>query len=488
MNSGFKSQCLPSYRLLTDEQIREIHLASLDVLQTIGVRVMHAEALQMLQAAGCRVKDGDIVLFPGWLVEECIRSAPSRITVYNRQGDEAMRLEGRKIHFGLGTDLIRTYDLTTGELRPSCMQDVANAARVSDYCPEIDFIASFALPHEAPTNTMYIECFRTMVENSIKPIFFTAAGGDDLSAIIDMAAAVAGSPAALREKPFLIHYSEPTAPLQHSFGAVSKLFLCAERGVPITYTPGTILGASGPVTLAGGVVQANAEALSGIVLHQLRARGAPIISGMAVVPMDMLSSTFLYGAPEWRLTNSAFSDLYHYYGLPMWSTVGTDSHAFDQQASMEHAFGTLLAALDGANLIHDVGYGGQGLIGNPAMIVMGNEIIGWVKRVVRGFDLTPETIALDVMRSVGPGGDYLAEEHTLKHFKTELWRPKHANRLDPDTWIQQGSKTYGEVVTAATVRILETHTPEPLPEAVRASLDAIVERERTALKDKRFIA
>src|SRR5512136_557886 len=148
MNSGFKSQVVPSYRLLTDEQIREIHLASLDILETIGVRVNHDEAVQMLQTAGCRVKPGNIVQIPGWLVDQCICSAPSRITIYNRRG-EAMRLEGRKIHYGLGTDLIKTIDVRTGELRASTLDDVRNAARVVDYCSDIDFVASSALPNEA---------------------------------------------------------------------------------------------------------------------------------------------------------------------------------------------------------------------------------------------------------------------------------------------------------------------------------------------------
>jgi trimethylamine--corrinoid protein Co-methyltransferase len=204
--------------------------------------------------------------------------------------------------------------------------------------------------------------------------------------------------------------------------------------------------------------------------------------------MDMLTSAFLYGSPEWRLTNSAFADMYHFYGIPMWSTVGTDAHVFDQQAAMEHALGTLMAALDGANLIHDIGYLGQGLIGNPASIVMGNDIIGWVKRVIRGFDLNRETLALDVMRSVGPGGNYLAEEHTLKHFRQELWRSQYGNRLDPDTWTQRGGKTYGQVVTEATLAILETHKPEPLPEEISAALDAIIQETASALRDKRFIA
>jgi len=332
MNSGFKTQCVPQYKLLTQEQIEEIHRASLEILETIGVRVSHAEAVQLLRDAGCRVKDENVIRFPNWLVEDCIRSAPSRITMYNRKGAEAMRLEGRNIYFGLGTDLISTHDLETDETRPSRLQDVANAATVADYCDQVDFIASFALPSDVPVNTMYVECAKAMMEHSTKPIFFTAAGQEDLAVIVEMAAAVAGGADVLREKPFLIHYSEPTAPLTHSYGAIRKLFLCADRGVPICYTPGDILGATTPVTLAGGIVQANAEALSGIVLHQVKSKGAPIISGFGAVPMDMRTAIFSYGAPGFRLTNSAFADIFHYYGIPIWSTVGSDAFCLDAQA------------------------------------------------------------------------------------------------------------------------------------------------------------
>lgn len=489
MNSGFKSQVVPSYRLLTEEQIKEIHLASLDILETVGVRVNHDEAVRMLADAGCRVKPGNIVQIPGWLVEQCIRSAPSRITVYNRLGDEAMRLEGRKIHYGLGTDLIKTRDVRTGELRASTLEDVKNAARVVDYCSDIDFVASFALPNEAKTNMMYIECFRAELENTVKPIFFTAAGCEDLAVMIEIAEAVAGGEAALREKPFLINYSEPTPPLVHSYGAVSKLLLCADKGVPICYTPADVMGASAPVTLAGAIVQANAEALSGIVIHQVRHKGSPIISGFFATPMDMLSSVFVYGGPEFRLTHSAYADLYHYYGIPCWGTAGiTDSHAVDQQAAFEAGMTLLLAALDGANLIHDVGYMGAGLIGSPASIVMSNEIIGWVKRVIRGFEITPDLMGLDVIRSVGPGGDFLAEDHTRKYYRSELWRPKISNRDDPDTWAAKGGKTYGDRLAEETIAILESHAPTPVEPDAMAKIDEIVRRAEEAFEELHFIA
>jgi len=488
MSSGFRTQCVPSYRLLTEDQIKEIHRVSLEVLETIGIRLLHKEAVQLMRDAGCRVKGEDVVQIPDWLVEESIRGAPSCITLYNREGEEAMHLEGRNIYFGLGTDLIKTHDLKTGETRPSRLQDVVNAAKVGDYCQEVDFIASFGLPNDVPTNSMYIACAKAMMENSTKPIFFTAAGWQDLAVILEMAAAVAGGEDALREHPFLIHYSEPTAPLTHSYGAVCKVFLCAEKGVPICYTPGDILGATTPVTLAGGIVQANAEALSGIVLHQVKAKGAPIVSGFAAVPLDMKKGTFSYGAPDFRLTNSAFADIYHYYGIPIWSTVGSDAHCLDAQAAMEHAFATLLAALDGANLIHDIGYLGQGLLSNPAAIVMGDEIVSYVKRIIRGFDLSREKMGLDVIRDVGPGGHFLAVMHTKTHFREELWQPKLLNRDSPESWAKKGSQRYEDVVTRKALDILETHQPKPLPEDVRRRLDEIARKAERELANIKFVS
>ncbi len=487
MRSGSRSSCVSSYRLLTDDQIKAIHRASLEILETVGVQVKHEAALQILVDTGCRVKESNVVQIPQGLVEECIRSAPSQITVCNRNGKEAMYLEGKNSYFGLGTDLLKTYDLETKKLRPSRLQDVVNAARVADYCEEIDFVASYALPQDVSTNSMYIECFRAMVQNSSKPIFFTAAGQEDLAMIFEMAAIVAGGENRLRERPFVIHYAETTSPLTHSHSGVEKLFLCADRGVPVTYTQGMLAGASGPVTLAGAIAVANAEALSGVVLHQVRKKGAPIISGLAVVPLDMRSVIFSYGAPEYRLTDAAYADLYHSYGLPMWGTAGcSDSNCLDEQATAEAAITILMSALSGANLIHDVGYLGQGLIGNPAAIVMCDELISHVRRILRGFDISGDTIPMDLIQKVGPGGSYLGEEHTLKHHRQEFWLPKFFNRDIPDTWVENGERSYGEVVTEKTIEILATHQTEPLPDGVNRQIAEIAKRAGEALSEKHF--
>ena len=487
MATGYQSQCVPSYHLLTTEQIKSIHAATLELLETEGVDVLHEEARQMLADAGCRLKGDQRVRIPHELVENAIQSAPSCISIYDRLGREAMRLEGRRVHYGLGTDLIQTYDLETGELRQSRLKDVAVAARISDALEHIDFIGSYALPGDSPTNLMYVDSFKTELEHAIKPIFYTAAGLEDITYINAMAAAAVGGEAALREKPIHIHYAEPLTPLTHSFGAIQKLFFCADHGVPVNYTPGMMSGASAPVTLVGAITVGNAEALSGLVMHQLRAKGAPIISGFGMSTMDMRTSTCIYGCPEYRLALSACADLYHYYGLPMWGTAGvSDANCLDQQAGMEWAVSIMVDAMNGANLVHDIGYLGQGLIGHPGGLVMCDEIISYVKRFVSGFTIDDTHIGLDVIRKVGPGGEFLSTAQTMEMFKTEHWVPDQCNRDNLDTWLMKGRKDWAELCTQKARDIFKTHTAEPLSDAAASTLSEIRQEAEAKLKDHHF--
>ncbi len=485
MNAGFSIQSRPVYRLLTEPQIKHLHAATLNLLETVGVKVMLPEAVELLVNAGCRLSGDNAVRIPGHLVEDAIRSAPSQITLYDRLGSQAMRLEGRRVHFGLGTDLLHTYDLTTGLLRKSELADVGNAARIADAVADIDFIASYALPQNLPANLMYIETFKCQLENSVKPIFFTAAGAEDLAVINAMAAAVTGGEDKLRQKPILIHYAEPLTPLIHSAGALQKLFFCADHHIPINYTPGMMSGATAPVTLAGAIVTGNAEALSGVVLHQLRAPGAPIISGFGMSTFDMRTGACVYGCPEYRLALSACADLYHFYGIPMWGTAGvSDSHVLDQQAAMEWTASLLTAGLDGANLVHDVAYLGQGLVGHPAAIVMCSEIISYVKRILAGFDMDDSRLGLDVIGKIGPGGNFLTADQTLEYFRTEHWRPHLTSRTTFENWQKGKTDDWGARAVERTVEILQEHAPPPLTTAQRASLEKLRNDAENALAGK----
>ena len=228
-----------------------------------------------------------------------------------------MRLGGRRNYYGLGTDLIRTQDIRTGAIRAvrasGCDQRGPSLRRLPEHRFHCLLRAPRRCPHEHHVRRLRQGAnWKTPPSRSFsqRPAARTSASS------MKWRAAVAGGEEEFRAKPFLINYSEPTPPLTHSFGALSKLLFCAEKGIPVCYTPAAMLGASAPVTVGGGLVQTNAEALSGLVIHQLKARGAPIISGVALPPLDMRTSCISYAAPEMRLANSAFADLFHYYDLP----------------------------------------------------------------------------------------------------------------------------------------------------------------------------
>ena len=479
--------CAPCYSLLSAGQIDRIHAATLELLETVGVNIRHPGARDMLAEAGCTVRNDGTVFIPGQLVADAIQSAPSAVIIYNRLGEKALQLEDRRIHFGMGTDLAQIYDLETGRLRESTLKDVQTAVHIADALPEIDFIASYAIPNDSPPNLLYLDAFQSQVEHSTKPIFFTAAGLEDIRLIHEMAAAIVGSSDNLRRKPFLIHYSEPLSPLTHSAGAVEKLLFCADHHIPVTYTPGMMSGATGPVTLAGALAMGNAEALSGLVMHQLRSKGAPIISGIGMAVMDMARATCIYAGPEYRLLVSACADLYHHYGLPVWGTAGvTDANCLDVQAGMEWGNSLLINAMAGVNLIHDVGYMGQGLVGHPAALVICDEIISYTKRFMRGFELDDDHFDLDTIGQVGHGGSFLSVRQTARLLRFEHWYPNLCNREPVGVWQQKGGPNMADLAVEKARKILVSHVPEALPESVQNELAQIRFLGEKYLKDVKF--
>ena len=481
METGLPNLCQPKFRILDDAQIGRIHATVLRILDEVGVRVNHAEARDLLAGHGARIMDDNLVQMPSFLIEDAIASAPSNLVIYNRNKIPVMELGGRRIYFGTGTDLPRTVDLETREIRDTRADDIITSTIISDALPNIDFIGSYGLPRDVPTGLHYIRCFQLEAQNSVKPIFFTAESEEDLSIIWEMACVIAGGPQALSEYPFLISYNEPTSPLVHSKEALGKLMFCANNRIPVNYAPALLAGSTGPITLAGAFVVAVAEALSGLVIHQLTKKGAPISSGVAATSMDMLEATVSYTSPEFRLTHSACADLFHHYGLPVWGTAGcSDSQYPDLQTGAEYGFTLLNAALDGANLIHDCGYLGQGFVASPELIILADETIGMVKRYMRGFQIDGDHLALEVIKQVGPGGNFLQEKHTLEFFMKEHWQPGIFNRKNLPNWIKDGKKKTDDKLLERARDILATHRPEPLAAEIKNDLDRVWNNTKAA--------
>lgn len=465
---------IPRLNILSDDKLELLHLSTLEVLRRTGVDVKEPDALEIFKKAGCFV-EGERVRIPGNLVEWALRSTPPGVCMCDRKGNPSMFLEKDNVYFGTGSDTPNVMDAYTGERRLAVLKDIENVSRIVDYLQEISFVMCMGIANDVNAQISDLFHFEAMVNHTEKPIIFTAWNLENLKAIIQMAEAVAGGEEKLKNSPFLALYTEPISPLQLARDSTQKLMFMAKKSLPVVFTPAVITGGTGPVTIAGGLIQGNAEMLAGYVLANLINEGTPFIYGGGITPMDMSSSLCLYGGPECMLAESALADMAKYYKLPVFSIAGcSDSNIYDQQAALEGAMWILFSSLNGGNLVHDVGYIDNGLTSSYEQLVVSDEVIGMVRRISRGFEINQETLGLDLIDEVGPGGEYLTSEHTLRHFK-ENWFPDLISRRPYERWEADGKKDLGTRANERVKFILENHTPVPLEEHLRTELHKMVE-------------
>ncbi len=460
---------------MDQEQCQRIHQASLEILRRTGVRVYHEGALTLLKDSGCPVTDGNLVRIPPGLVEWALSHVPSTIALCDRGSSTAsLRLCPGESRFGPGSDCPNYLDPKDGTRRPFTLADLEACVRLADALPEISFLMSMGIPRDYRGNA-YRRQYATLIQGSRKPVVFVCNDGADCRAIVKAAAAVAGGMEELRLNPTLLLYSEPTTPLSQSATATEKLLYMAETGLPVVHSPAPMMGSTAPVTMAGGLALGNAEVLSSIVIHQRKRPGAPFLYGSGLHHMDMKTSISVYGAPEFQMARVAVAAMGRYYGLPTWGYAGhSDAILFDEQAAADSVFSVQTALLSGTNLIHDVGYLEAGLITSPEMMVFTADMIAMMRHFTDGFGLSSEDLALDVIHSVGPGGNYLGEDHTVRHFR-EMWQPELFDRQRFDGWQASGSKGLRARLQEKTVQVMSSHPGSPLPDSLRREVEKILE-------------
>jgi trimethylamine--corrinoid protein Co-methyltransferase len=466
-----------SFRVLSQDDLRMVDAAIKRLLAETGVHVDCQEAVAVLAEHGADISEAPIVRIPSRLVEEAIESAPSSVMIYSRDGRPAMCLGGENAYFGTGMDCNEIWDPLTGKRRPVTIADIADAARLVDALPNLDFVMCMGLPQQEVSRlTVDRYQFEAMVLNTTKPLVFGALNRNGLADILEMASIVAGGEEALRQRPFFVHYAEPISPLLLPRDPTEQLMLMAQRGLPIAYTPAPMAGATTPVTLAGTLVTGAAEFMAGLVIAQLVNPGTPYVVGGVFTIMDMKESTFSLGAaPETLLLHAAHTELAHYYKLPVFSTAGaSDAKRMDGQASAEAMASILLTALSGGQLIHDVGLLAAGMAFSLELVVCCNELAGLARRLLRGISVSDETLALGVIQRVGPGGEYLTTAHTVNHFRKEMWFPGLLDRSDFNGWEKKGAPQFEAVLNARVREILSAHKPASLSDHVKAKVHEVI--------------
>lgn len=466
-------------QVFSKDQLEEIHLATLEVLHRTGVKVTLPEAVELLKKAGCWV-DGERVRIPPHLIEWAMRTTPKRVVLSDRDGNPAVYLEGYKSYYGTGSDCIFVIDPYSGERREALIKDVADFAKLVDALPNLDFVMGMSVAHDSPEAVADLYQLYEMVTNTVKPIVYATWGPQNLKVIVEICEAVAGGAEALRRSPFAALFGCSISPLQHTDGPTESLLYMAGKGLPYITAPSALAGGTAPATLAGAMVQINVEMLSGLLMAQLKREGAPyIVFSGCPNPMDMKTMIASYASPEFLLFQAGLTQLQHYLSLPTFGTAGcSDSKVFDQQASMEGALSMLVSSISGANLIHDVGYIEYGSTSCFEQVVVMDELAGEIRFILEGIQVDRETLAVEVIDKVGPGGEYVTSDHTFRHFR-EGWFPILIGDRDThENWVNKGSKTLGDRANKRVREILETHVPKPLSDAVKGKIEALIANSR----------
>ena len=465
----------PRLQVIDDAQIAQLHEATLDVLAHTGIKITHPKALEILSGAGARVSD-DRVKIPGWLVEDAIRKAPSRIVLGTRTGKRTVFLERDKSFFGPSLDCIDYMDPQTHERKRFTSQHVKVTAALCDTLANFQWCMTIGMADDVPADIADRVIARNVFENCEKPLVFCCKDTHSTRDIYDMALLLCGGKENFDMAPTVVHYSEPISPLVYFDPAIDKVMYCAEQRIPVINFPAPQCCGSSPATLAGALVQAGAESLSGLVVHQLVNPGAPFIFGAFTTMMDMRTTVFSYGAVEMSLMTAAMAQMAQHYRLPFFGTAGaTDAKFCDAQAGAEAALQILSAATAGSGLVHDCSsWMDHGSLASPEFMVLVHDIVDSVNHYMKGIPVTQETLALDVIHRVGPGGHFLADPHTLDHFGSFKYS-QIFERMVLNQWETNGAKHFEQRLQELTLEKIK-HRPEPLDKDTIKTLDEMQAR------------
>lgn len=464
---------MPEFHFLDEAKRQRLAAATAELLERIGVAVTEPEARQLLAGAGAEI-EGDRVRIPPDLMAAALQSAPATIDIYDRAGERVMELGVQNAYFGAHSDAPDVLDPVTGERRPCREADVRDNARLIDALPNLSYTTASGLVADRPAGVGDRISLAHCLQQSTKPVLAMPVTADSVADCHQLAALAVGGEAALRERPCLIVYAEPVSPLTHSDDALRKLLACAELEIPLVYSAFAAMGGTAPMRPAAITIQLCAETLSGLVIHQLKNPGAPFIFGSMASLMDMRTTVFSYGAPEFQRGNTLLAEMAAHFGLPNFGTAGTsDAQTVDGQAIAEAASSCLMAALVGADLIHDVGLLGNATAVSPELIAASDEIIGMVRHLLGDIDVGDAALALDVIGEVGPGGEFVTHDHTFAHFR-DVWYPALFYRGGAKAWRPGESETFRQRVNGRVQELLQTHQPHPLAAEVIAAMDQII--------------
>ena len=474
----------PRITLLDPAEIERIQGTSLRILAEVGVHVPHAEALERLASVGARVDGAHaIARLPEEVVLGAVAAAGKQYVLHGRAPERVARYGYGECNLMSTPGQFAWFEARTGERRDPTLADARAAITLGDALPNVTVVGAMAVPLDVAAPIRDVVVTAELVRGTGKPTRTWPVTRASSEFVLQIYEAVAGGAAALRERPMVETFLEPISPLRFPETGLDVMIPFIERGQPVSVGPMVMATGTGPATLAGTLAQENAEILAGIAIVQAFAPGHAMMYGGIPHVMDPRTSTCSFGSPEQGLMALAMAQVGQAYGFPVYVNVNlTDAKRLDVQAGLEKAASLVLAIVGGADQFGHAGIVGADHGAGLDWLVIDDEAIAFARRIARGFDVDEETLAYDVIASVGSAGDFLAEEHTVAHFRRELFMPSPRWTRDPyESWNAAGRLDMGDRAQARVEEVLGSHVVPPLDEALDREVEAIVARARTTL-------
>jgi trimethylamine--corrinoid protein Co-methyltransferase len=477
MGKSIKSISDPRLHLdiLSEKDLDQIHQASLEIIEKTGVRFPSKKALEIWEEKGADVDfETQVVKVRGEVIEDALKLGKPTYPLAARDPEQDLYLDGNHVYLGTDGCGVQVKDLYTGEVRTSRLQDVQEIARVADYLEEVGFHWVTVSAQDYPAESRSLHELKAIWANSTKhaqteSIYST----EEAQAAVEMAKILAGGSKALRERPLLSIMQCTAPPLGHDGGSLDAALVAAEAGLPVGFMTMTSSLTTAPVTLAGNLAVGNAEVISGAALLQLAYPGTLFFYAAAQTASDPRTGGYTGGGPEDFLFGAATNSLAKYYNMPLsMGSFATGAKEPNWQAGIENSLSTFMASVSMSDMLLGAGLLHGSRIFSYEQLMMDCEIFDIIHMVMQGIEVNAETLALDTVHAVGPGGNFLSQKHTRKHMN-ELWLPKYFDRRTYEEWAQK--KDDGRDWAREKARhILETHQPEPLDPKIVQEFERII--------------
>jgi trimethylamine--corrinoid protein Co-methyltransferase len=458
-----------SYKPLTEESIYRVHQTAMRVIEEVGFEVNSEIALQLFKQAGAWVdQEKSLVRLPQKRAMEFIEMAPSEVRLCGQDEKHDAILGGNRVYTGTGGTALYVYHPDSGQKLLATLDDLKRIAKLVDGLDNIHLFLLPTYPNELPVEQVDVNRFFAGLDNTTKHIMGGVYTFNGAQQVIRMAETIAGSGERLRQRPIISMIACSISPLKLDSEYGDLLITIAKSGIPVVCPAEPLCGATSPVTLAGNLVIQTVDSLMGVMLAQIVNPGTPVIFGSVATNTDLRNLNYLAGSPEMGLLNAAGAQIAQFYRLPFYATGGmTDSKTLDSQSGYESAITSLLCALAGANFIHDA----AGLMEFALTVcyekyVIDNEILGMVMRAVEGIKVNDDTLAFDLIKEVGPGGNFVTARHTRHFMRSEHYQPSLSDKNSREEWEAKGGKTTWRRAAKRVEEIIAHHNWS-LPSAIR---------------------